>query len=234
MICENTFLSMKEQVIYEDEAFIVALKRPGQDSEKLPAILGDSNFKIVNRLDMPVGGLILIGKNVSFCANLNKQIEQKTLHKEYYAVVTGQMEESFGEFNDYLLHDKSKNKSYPVSSERKGVKKATLLYRVLTYNSNTNLSLVKVRPITGRTHQIRVQFASRKHPLCGDGKYGSKVKGQIALFSGDVLFEHPNKKTPLHFHASPLSTDNEIWSLFDFDWNDDSLIEPHSITLCFL
>ncbi len=76
MICENTFLSMKEQVIYEDEAFIVALKRPGQDSEKLPAILGDSNFKIVNRLAMPVDGLILIGKNLSFCANLNKQIEQ--------------------------------------------------------------------------------------------------------------------------------------------------------------
>ncbi len=220
---------MNEQVIYEDEAFMVLLTRPGQDSEKIPAILGDNKLKVVNRLDMPVGGLILVGKNASSCANLNRQIEQKTLLKEYYAVVAGKMEEINGELNDYLLHDKSKNKSFPVSSARKGVKDATLLYRVLAYNDASDLSLVKVRPITGRTHQIRVQFASRKHPLCGDGKYGSKVKGQIALFSGDVLFEHPNKKTPLHYHASPLDTDNEIWSLFDYNWNEYSLIKSSSV-----
>lgn len=106
-------------------------------------------------------------------AKLSKAIQEGKLQKEYLAVLTKRPEEDSGELHDLLFHDRFKNKTFVVSKERKGVKKAALSYRVLAESNGR--CLAHVRLSTGRTHQIRVQFASRGCPLVGDGKYGSRV-----------------------------------------------------------
>ena len=112
--------------------------------------------------------------------------------KTYLAVVHGEPEEKSGEMRDLLFHDKIKNKSYVTDKKRAGVKEAVLNYRVLSTaekDSGDKHSLVEIELITGRTHQIRVQFASRQMPLVGDGKYGSRDnKASMALWSHKVEF----------------------------------------------
>ena len=99
---------------------------------------------------------------------------------------------------------------FPVSRPRKGVREAVLEYRILKTAGNTSLADITLH--TGRTHQIRVQFAARKHPLSGDGKYGSRVKGTIALQSCGLQFRHPDTGKPLQF-SLPLP-DAAPWKEF--------------------
>ncbi|MFQ8766707.1 MAG: RluA family pseudouridine synthase [Oscillospiraceae bacterium] len=127
----------------------------------------------VHRLDQAVGGVMVFAKTERMAAKLSKAIQEGKLQKEYLAVLTKRPEEDSGELHDLLFHDRFKNKTFVVSKERKGVKKAALSYRVLAESNGR--CLVHVRLSTGRTHQIRVQFASRGCPLVGDGKYGSRV-----------------------------------------------------------
>lgn len=174
---------MEERIVFECNNVIIYNKDVGEDSEKLGEMMGKELF-VINRLDKPVSGLICLAKNPKAAAFLNKQVQDKTISKTYYAVVLGRLD-SKGELKDLLLHDKRKNKSFVVNRERKGVKDASLDYEVLREIEREGeiYSLVRVNLHTGRTHQIRVQFASRKHPLVGDGKYGSRVKGDIRLMS---------------------------------------------------
>lgn len=174
---------MEERIVFECNNVIIYNKAVGEDSEKLGEMIGKELF-VINRLDKPVSGLICLAKNPKAAAFLNKQVQDKTISKTYYAVVLGRLD-SKGELKDLLLHDKRKNKSFVVNRERKGVKDASLDYEVLREIEREGeiYSLVRVNLHTGRTHQIRVQFASRKHPLVGDGKYGSRVKGDIRLMS---------------------------------------------------
>lgn len=174
---------MEERIVFECNNVIIYNKAVGEDSEKLGEMMGKELF-VINRLDKPVSGLICLAKNPKAAAFLNKQVQDKTISKTYYAVVLGRLD-SKGELKDLLLHDKRKNKSFVVNRERKGVKDASLDYEVLREIEREGeiYSLVRVNLHTGRTHQIRVQFASRKHPLVGDGKYGSRVKGDIRLMS---------------------------------------------------
>ena len=126
------------------------------------------------------------------------------------AVVSGKPDESNGVFEDLLFKDSSKNKSYVVRRERKGVKKAKLEYELLA--SNGDMSLVSVLLHTGRSHQIRVQFSSRKMPLIGDGKYGSKDnRCTVALWSGEIEFTYNHDK--LSFLSKPDNT-KYPWNLF--------------------
>ena len=135
--------------------------------------------------------------------------------KTYLAVVDGIIEEKQGVYKDLLFKDSSKNRSYVVNRMRKGVKEASLEYVVL--NENNNKSLVKVTLHTGRTHQIRVQFSSRKTPLCGDIKYGSKDReSDIALFSHSISFCHPVTEEILTFTDLP-EKENYPWNLFGCD-----------------
>ena len=179
------------KIICEDKEKIVYLKEPGEDSENLQG-------SPVGRLDKPVGGLMLLAKDTKKVQSL-----QESFYKIYLAVCAGRIEEAEGEMNDFLLHDRRKNKSFPVKSKRQGVRDAKLVYKVLSYNEEKDISLVAVRPITGRTHQIRVQFASRKHPLAGDGKYGSRIKSNVALFASVLILDDERKrffeKTPSEF-----------------------------------
>ncbi|MCQ2466997.1 MAG: RNA pseudouridine synthase [Clostridia bacterium] len=174
---------MEERIVFECNNVIIYNKAVGEDSEKLGEMMGKELF-VINRLDKPVSGLICLAKNPKAAAFLNKQVQDKTISKTYYAIVLGRLD-SKGELKDLLLHDKRKNKSFVVNRERKGVKDASLDYEVLREIEREGeiYSLVRVNLHTGRTHQIRVQFASRKHSLVGDGKYGSRVKGDIRLMS---------------------------------------------------
>ena len=133
-------------------------------------------------------------------AKLSDSIAKGNFKKEYLAVIQGRPEKTEGTLEDLLFFDRVKNKVFPVKRERKGVKKALLFYSLL--KEKEGMSLVSVLPKTGRTHQIRVQFASRRHPLYGDRKYGGTGEG-LALFCRSLAFCHPRDGKEMLFEASP-------------------------------
>lgn len=206
--------------IYEDEDIIVINKPGGVTSEDgktpgLPSLLAENGKRpfVVHRLDREVGGLMVLAKKESAAARLSSQLQSGGFGKEYLAVVEGETE-SMGRYEDLLFHDRNRNKTYVVDRERAGVKKAVLSYARLSTADldGMTLSLVKVKLETGRTHQIRVQFATRRHPIFGDRRYGSKCTGNFALFSSKLSFIHPVSGEVLRFSAEPEKT--EPWSLF--------------------
>ena len=153
----------------------VGVRAQGEVEADLPALLKRQlgcEIYPVHRLDQAVGGVMVVAKTAPAAAKLSQAIAGGTLQKEYLAVLGARPKDDSGELFDLLFHDRFKNKTYVVSKERKGVKKASLSYRVVA--EADGLCLVHVRLHTGRTHQIRVQFASRGMPLVGDGKYGSR------------------------------------------------------------
>lgn len=198
------------RILYENQAFAVCIKprnvlsqagKPGETSmiDLLSAQLG-SDIYPVHRLDRQVGGVMIYAKTPEAAAYFSREIQQGGMKKEYLAVVYGCPEPDSGEMQDLLLHDARKNKSYVVSRMRGGVKKARLSYGVLRREEDR--ALVQVRLFTGRTHQIRVQFASRKLPLIGDGRYGGG-SGEMALWSVRLTFRYHGKE--LCFTALPDS-----------------------------
>lgn len=203
------------RILYEDDALIVCekpvgvLSQPdvsgaGEDMLSLLAQLfseRDGNKKpyvgLVHRLDRGVGGVMVFAKRQDVAAKLSVAVAERRMTKQYLAVVHGSPAESEGIFQDLLYKDSAKGKSFVVDRERKGVKRASLAYRVLAtcQNESGTCSLVQVRLHTGRTHQIRVQFSSRGMPLLGDGKYGARDHGcPIGLWSYRLTFAHPTKK----------------------------------------
>lgn len=162
------------EILYSDKALAVCVKPVGLDSEQeVPAaliqVLGGEIFPI-HRLDKNVGGVMVYARTRQAAAALSKAIQEGSMVKEYVALVHGMPPET-GDWEDLLFKDSAKNKVFVVKKERKGVKKARLEYRVLTSGPD---SLVRIRLHTGRSHQIRVQFASRGYPLAGDHKYGAR------------------------------------------------------------
>ena len=153
----------------------VGVRAQGEAEADLPALLKRQlgcEIYPVHRLDQAVGGVMVFAKTAPASAKLSQAIAGGTLQKEYLAVLERSPERAEGELSDLLFHDRTKNKTDVVSRQRKGVKEAKLAYRVLDVQNG--LCLVRIRLYTGRTHQIRVQFASRGMPLVGDGKYGSR------------------------------------------------------------
>ncbi|MCQ2386457.1 MAG: RluA family pseudouridine synthase [Clostridia bacterium] len=223
----------KIDIIYEDDWLIAADKPKGVLSEEsengeesLPLLLAShekNGVKLmpVNRLDRNVSGVTLLAKTKKAAAFLCREVSGiGTYVKEYTAVVLGTLPEKNGEFHDLLFKDSAKNKTFVVSRMRKGVKEASLSYRVMRegFYGDIPVSLVKIRLQTGRTHQIRVQFGSRKHPILGDGKYGDRQSGYdgMALVSSFISFLHPNGKRmelsvnlPSDFPLSDNGTENE-------------------------
>ena len=214
------------KILFEDSEVIVLVKPVGvpseitQNGEKgiLDLLKNQQGLKdvyLLHRLDRNVGGVMVFSKTKKSAAHISKQIQENTFKKTYLAVVDGIIEEKQAVLKDLLFKDSSKNRSYVVKRMRKGVKEASLEYIVL--NENNNKSLVKVTLHTGRTHQIRVQFSSRKAPLCGDIKYGSKDKqSDIALFSHSISFCHPVTEEILTFTEYPTKIDYP-WNLFGSD-----------------
>lgn len=212
-------------ILYEDKNIIVCQKNVGELSEASRTQSSLANqientygyAGVIHRLDLNVGGAIVYAKNKSSAAYFSRLVQEKMLSKEYLAVVHGVPDEPGGEFFDYLFKDSSKNKVFVVKKERKGVKSASLHYKLIrtVYEDGKPLSLVLVKLNTGRSHQIRVQFASRKMPLVGDGKYGSKSnKCQVALWSFRLMF--PPQKSAESLTVTSLPPQSEYpWSLFE-------------------
>lgn len=209
--------------LYEDGAIAVCVKPAGLLSEDVPGglipllkqQLGLKELYCVHRLDRGVGGVMVTAKKKQAAAALTKAFTEGTVHKRYLAVVSGVPEPENGEWRDLLFHDVRKNRSYPVDKMRKGVKEAVLTYRVLgsAEHEGETFSLSEACPVTGRSHQIRVQFASRKHPLAGDGKYGSRFKDcPVGLFCFGLDFSHPVTAKPLSFTVRPPET--APWTMF--------------------
>ena len=203
-------------LLFHDKCIAVCRKPPGLDSEAdMPALLSEClavpSVFCVHRLDRAVGGVMVYALRRESAAGLSRQMADGRFQKEYLAVVHGRPEPDADTLRDLLYHDRAKNKSYPVKRMRAGVKEAELDYALM--ESRDGLSLVRVCLHTGRSHQIRVQFASRGMPLAGDVKYGSAVRDcPIALWSRALSLPHPRTGEALTFSAAPEAV--YPWQLF--------------------
>ena len=198
-------------ILYEDNHIIVVYKFSGilsqSDSTKdldmvsiIKTYLKDRYHKpgnvylgLVHRLDRPVKGVMVFAKTSKAAARLSEQIRNGQMHKKYYAVVEGILKEKEGILENKI--EKIDNKKVLIDSPNG--KEARLEYKVL--KEKDNLSLVDINLLTGRYHQIRLQFSSRNHPLYGDTLYGSKYKGDLALISYSLSFIHPITKEKMCF-----------------------------------
>ena len=196
------------EFLYHDRDLAVVLKPVGLDSESalpaaLSAALGGEVFT-VHRLDLNVGGVMVYARTKAAAAALSHAIQDGAMVKEYVALVHGTPEEQ-GDWSDLLLKDARKNKVFVVSRPRKGVKDARLTFSRLT-GPHCEPTLVRIRLYTGRSHQIRVQFASRKHPLVGDHKYGARDNHTAPmLYSCCITF--PWQGRTLRFEHLPAWAD---------------------------
>lgn len=206
------------EILFINDDFLACVKPIGvpsqsdgaEDMVRLLSAQTGGEIYPVHRLDTAVGGTMIFARNKKSAAYLSKEISEKRFVKKYYAVTEGLPDEKEGRLEDLLFKDKRKNKSFVVKRERKGVRRASLDYRVI--DEADGKALVSVRLNTGRSHQIRVQFASRKLPLVGDGKYGSRDNGcDVALWSHSIEFKFDNKT--LLFESVP-DTGDYPWNLF--------------------
>lgn len=190
------------EILYQDRALAAVVKPVGMESQaEVPAALEKQLggiFYPVHRLDLNVGGVMVYARSKEAASALSRLIQNGEMVKEYVAMVHGTPPQS-GDWEDLLFKDSGKNKVFVVKRMRGGVKKARLEYTRLTEGET---SLVHIRLHTGRSHQIRVQFASRKYPLVGDHKYGSRDEANAPmLFSCRITF--PWKGGTKHFEAYP-------------------------------
>ena len=225
--------SLEELIVYENEDFALVNKPVGMDSEHA---LGEGFFP-VHRLDKVASGLLLYAKNPCSAKKLSEALREGKIKKRYHIIVesacdtskedgetlsvktnstknTGSSEAKRlpkeGCFSDYLYKDTKKQKMFPVKKLRKGVKEAVLHYQVL--EERDGLALVDVELETGRFHQIRAQFSAHGFPLFGDGKYGSRKKGNVALHCYTLSFPDPKSGEELHFAIQ--DRDEEPWRKF--------------------
>ena len=183
------------EILYSDRDLAVCIKPVGMDAEvQVPAALTDllgGDIFPIHRLDKNVGGVMVYARTKSAAAALSRCVQEGTMIKEYVAIVHGIPPEE-GTLEDLLWKDNTKNKVFVVQRQRRGVKKASLAYRLLEAGST---SIVHIRLHTGRSHQIRVQFSSRGYPLVGDHKYGARDDSPAPLlFSCRIRFPWKGEK----------------------------------------
>ncbi len=215
------------KILYEDNHLLVVVKPINipvceDDSHDLDLLTilkqylkdkyhkpGNVYLGLVHRLDRPVSGVMVFAKTSKAASRLSEQIRTNKLKKEYQAVVMGKIENS-GTYEDKLL----KNKKTNMTTVDKNGKLSILDYKLIKYNKENDLSLVKINLKTGRSHQIRVQFAYHNHYLYGDQRYNpyAKVKEQIALCATKLIFIHPTKNEEMTFQID-LPT-SYPWDIF--------------------
>ncbi|MGM9636861.1 MAG: RluA family pseudouridine synthase [Eubacteriales bacterium] len=216
------------EILYLDRELIAVRKPVGIVSEStekgdgLPDLLSEKLRKMgqspmlypLHRLDKGVSGVVLLARTKVAAAKMTAEIAAHHVEKEYLAVIHNRPAEASGEMFDLLYHDRVKNKSYVVDRMRGGVKDAELRYGILgsADTDDGELTLVRVELLTGRTHQIRIQFASRRMPLWGDDRYGRREKGNVALFCHQITFTHPGTGKIVGISSPPPNA--YPWTLF--------------------
>ena len=190
-------------ILYSNGDYIVCIKPVGADAEHdMPRLLREAvggEIYPVHRLDQNVGGVMVYARNKSSAGEFSRLIQQGLMVKEYLATVHGQPPEQGG-WEDLLFKDSRRNKVFVVDRQRTGVKQARLEFQRLSAGAQ---SLVHIRLHTGRSHQIRVQFASRGYPLVGDRKYGARDDAPAPmLYSCRITF--PYKGKPRQYSSLPV------------------------------
>ena len=193
------------QVLYEDKEIICVEKPigvpvqpdPSKDKDLMAIVKEEgklSSIYLVHRLDRAVGGVVLFAKTGRAAAKWSAAFADRRVEKIYYLVCSGAPEDA-GELRDFIRKESAASKAFITKGPHGGAKEGILSYQTLarTEDGGESCALVRVSLLTGRFHQIRVQFASRRMPLFGDGKYGSRKKGcKTALFASalraDKLF----------------------------------------------
>lgn len=218
------------KLIYEDQAILVVCKDPGIPTQSSSLRVMDlvsrlRNYRcsrgeeaeiyLIHRLDQPVGGLLVFGKNKKAAADLSHQVQNAVMEKYYKAVVQGEIEEE-GQLKDCLLQDRKTNSSKVVESGTPGGKQAVLHFRRLQSGKEEDgkekdgkemnqIHLIEIRLETGRHHQIRVQLSHHGCPIRGDHKYNPDCKKQEfpALFAWKLIFYHPVTGELMEFQENP-------------------------------
>ena len=200
------------EILYADRDILVCIKparvlstdEPGGLPSLVRAALGEENADVrtVHRLDRVVSGVMVLARNATAASELSRQIREAEFEKEYLAVVHGKPEQDRGTLTDLLYRDKARRMTMVASEPAKGVQDAILDYQV--QNTAAGMSRVQIRLRTGRTHQIRVQFASRNLPLVGERKYAVlEDPCEIALWSHRIAFTHPGTGKRVEFFQEP-------------------------------
>lgn len=219
-------------ILFEDNHVIVVVKPQGVPSQEDAS--GDKDMLtmvkeyikekynkpgnvfvgLVHRLDRPTGGVMVFAKNSKSAARLAKQMEEGTFDKTYFAITHGVLPSSHGTLVNYLKKDEKQNKVTIVPQTEEGAKRAELEYHLLA--KNDGLNLVKIKLLSGRSHQIRVQLSNVKCPLVGDNKYGKAEKVMLNLFAVELSFIHPTTNQKLVFRAYPPE-DASAWNKFNLE-----------------
>ena len=200
------------EILYADKDILVCIKparvlstdEPGGLPSLVREALGDekADVRTVHRLDRVVSGVMVLARNAKSASELSRQIREDEFEKEYLAVIHGKPEKQEGMLTDLLYRDKARRMTMVAQEPAKGVQEAILDYAVM--NQTKEMSRVKVLLRTGRTHQIRVQFASRGMPLLGERKYSTlEDPCEIALWSHRIAFTHPSTGEKISFSKEP-------------------------------
>ncbi|MFN0151666.1 MAG: RluA family pseudouridine synthase [bacterium] len=236
-------MSAAPRILFEDNHLLAVEKAPGvlaqADASGAPDMLsilkrfikerdakpGNVFLGLVHRLDRNVGGAMIFAKTSKAAARLSEQIRERTIVKIYLALVAGRPEPASARLEHDLAKDARLNTSRVVSRDRaedrtapgvdsRGAHHAVLDYETLA--SRDELSLLRVRIITGRSHQIRVQLAAIGHPIAGDRKYAltptARAAGDLALWSAEIRFRHPTRDEEIVVRAAPPS--RGVWAAF--------------------
>ena len=213
-------------ILYLDKHIVVYHKAAGllcegEGADCLPYIikkeLEDRGERVLDlftlhRLDRETEGIVVYARSSFAASKLSAQIVEGRWKKVYNAWLWGDLEEKLdksGELCDLLYYDRNRSKSFVVDRERKGVKKAALKYEVIGHSEDKKRTLVRVELLTGRTHQIRVQFASRGYAICGDRRYGAVAESgkMIALAAVSLSIFHPVTNEKMDFSIEPKNLD---------------------------
>ncbi len=223
---------MEIPILYEDNHLLIVEKPVNvpvqEDRSKDPDLLtvlkqdikmrynkpGNVYLSLVHRLDRPVGGAIILAKTSKAASRMANILRKRELERKYLAIVRGKVASGKGTLEHYLQKDRKKNEVLVVDPNADNAKKAILHYRVL--GQKDKLSLIEVRLVTGRSHQIRVQLNAIGNPLFGDQLYGKRINNvgqQIALWAYELSFIHPVKKERITVQSNPPKKFPwDIWS----------------------
>ena len=223
--------SYQPEILFEDNHILVVLKE--QNLASCPDESGDENLLdllkdylkrtydkpgnvylgLVHRLDRPTGGVMVFAKTSKAAGRLSEQMKTGDFEKRYLTVLNGAPNPESGKLVNYLKKNTINNMVYLSTEGTDGAKYAALDYRVL--EKRGGLSLTEIKLHTGRSHQIRVQFAGIAHPVYGDMRYGGEyaVKGKLALWAYSLAFTHPVTKERMRFLSEPPA-DETPWKFF--------------------